>query len=184
MPEGVFLLSASWLFSPTSGEDADCAVFTLHWPQRGPSQGGSTVFSPSHSTPLRALKNFLIAPTRTSVLSGGDAARNVGFTSIRYRNKQKWIGPWPLLASSILLLSLILTSLLSKSITHGRKRKSTSLFCIITSHSPVPGPYVKNQREKVGAGSRRQSRTCVSAGAAGPFGTLPHCSQNLLTLPP
>lgn len=111
VPEGVFLLSASRLFSPTSREDADHAVFTLHWPQRGPSQGGSTVFSPSHWTPLRALKNFLITPTRTSVLSGGDAARNVGFTSIHYRNKQKWIGPWPLLAFSILLLSLNLTSL-------------------------------------------------------------------------
>ena len=54
--------------------------------------------------------------------------------------------------------------------THGRKRKSTSLFCIITSHGPVPGPYMKNQREKVGAGSRRQSGTPVSAGAAGPLG--------------
>ena len=96
--------------SPTSRDDADRAVFTLHWPQRGPSQGGSTAFSLSHWTPLRALKNFLIPPIRTSVLSGGDAARNVGFTSIRYRNKQKWIGPWPLLASSI-PLSLILTSL-------------------------------------------------------------------------
>lgn len=54
----------------------------------------------------------------------------------------------------------------------------------MTSNGPLPGPYVENQREGAGAGSRRQSRAPVSTGAAGPLGTLPHCSQNLLTLPP
>ena len=86
VPEGVSLLSASRLFSPVSREDA--AVFTPYWPQRGPLMGGSTAFSPSHWAPLKALKNFLITPARTSMLSGGDAARNVGFMSTRYRSKQ------------------------------------------------------------------------------------------------
>lgn len=53
--------------------------------------------------------------------------------------------------------------------THGRKRKSTALFCIITSHGPVPGPYVKNRGRKwePGAGD---SRTPLVPGLQDPWG--------------
>lgn len=60
------------------------------------------------------------------MLSGGDALSRVGLGSTHYSSKQKWLGPWPLCSSSVLLLlPLVLTSPLSK--CHGRRRQGTSL---------------------------------------------------------
>ena len=111
VPEGVSLLSASRLFPQPPGTMLTVQFSHFTGP-RGALLKGDPQRSPRVTEHLwEPWRIFLSPPIRTSVLSGGDAARNVGFTSIRYRNKQKWIGPWPLLASSILLLSLILTSL-------------------------------------------------------------------------
>lgn len=151
----------------------------------GPSHGRSHRDLPKSLSAFESpCRIFSTSPVKSSVLSGGDALSSVGLGSTRYSSTQKWIGPWPLCSSSVLLLlSLILTSPLSKS--HGRGRKGTSLPSA-TCNWPLCLALTRRR------GKTRELEAGARAGhllelelqdLLGPF-SHPHCSQRLLTLPP